>query len=396
MLSRLRCLNQLTSALARSPAAVLLGPRQCGKTTLARQFAQGLTVSNSVESNPANPNVIGPVTFFDCENPADVLRLAHAMTVLEPLRGLVVIDEAQRLPDLFPVLRVLIDRPDSPAKFLLLGSASPQIIKGSSESLAGRVALLELSGFDITEVGADRWRDLWVRGGFPRSMLADSDHDSFAWRQDFIRLFLERDLPALGLRLPTPALQRFWTMIAHYHGQLWSTAEISRSMGISQATVRDYLDVLTHAFIVRQLPPWFENIGKRQVKAPKVFLRDSGLLHGLLGLDSWTSLTSHPKLGASWEGFVIEHLIHLSGTRDAYFWATHGGAELDLLLFHHGRRIGFEVKFQDAPTTTKSMHIALSDLKLDRLFVVYPGPVRIPLTENIECLPFTEIAAEVS
>lgn len=385
MISRLRCLNQLISSLARSPAAVLLGPRQCGKTTLARQFATSLSGGNPIT----------PVTFLDCENPADALRLSQPMTILEPLRGLVVIDEAQRLPDLFPVLRVLLDRPDSPAKFLLLGSASPQIVKGASESLAGRVALLELSGFDITEIGADRWRDLWVRGGFPRSMLADTDADSFAWRKDFIRLFLERDLPALGLRLPTAALQRFWTMVAHYHGQVWNRAEVSRSMGIAQATVRDYLDVLTHAFIVRQLPPWFENIGKRHVKSPKVFLRDSGLLHGLLGLDSWSNLTAHPKLGASWEGFVIEHLIHLSATRDAYFWATHGGAELDLLLFHHGRRLGFEVKFQDAPTTTKSMHIAITDLNLDRLFVVYPGTARIPLTDKIECLPFTEIASEV-
>lgn len=386
MISRPRRLNQLTTALACSPAAMLLGPRQCGKTTLVRQFAQ--------EFAAKKPN--DPVTLFDCENPADVMRLSQAMTVLEPLRGLIVIDEAQRLPDLFPVLRVLIDRASSPAKFMLLGIASPQIIKGASESLAGRVALLELTGFDITELGVDRWRDLWVRGGFPRSMLSDTDADSFAWRQDFIRLFLERDLPALGLRLPTPALQRFWTMVAHYHGQVWNRAEVSRSMGISEATVRNYLDVMTHAFIVRQLPPWFENVGKRHVKSPKVYLRDSGLLHGLLGLDSWSNLTAHPKLGASWEGFVIEHLIHLSGTRDAYFWATHGGAELDFLLFHRGRRLGFEVKFQDALTTTKSMHIAITDLKLDRLFVVYPGTSRIPLTEKIECLPFTEIASEVS
>ncbi len=386
MIQRDRRLAQLAAALRRSPAAALLGPRQCGKTTLARQFAE----------QRSSDVAAGPVTFFDCENPADLARLTQAMTVLEPLRGLIVIDEVQRLPDLFPVLRVLLDRPDSPSKFLLLGSASPEIIRGTSESLAGRVALLELTGFDITEVGATQWRDLWVRGGFPRSTLANTDADSLAWRQDFIRLFLERDLPNLGLRLPTPALQRFWTMMAHYHGQVWNRSEISRSMGISQPTVRDYLDVMTHAYIVRQLPPWFENISKRQVKAPKVYWRDSGLLHALLGLEHWNHLTGHPKLGASWEGFVIEHLIHLSGSRDAYFWATHGGAELDLLLFHRGRRLGFEVKFHDAPTTSKSMHVAMEDLKLDRLFVVYPGSVRIPLTDRIECVPFTEIASELS
>lgn len=376
MIDRHGWLNEVGDALRRSPAALLLGPRQCGKTTLARQYA-------ATRSEP--------VTMFDCESPVDAGRLAHPASVLEPLSGLVVIDEAQRLPHLFPVLRVLIDRPDQATRFLLLGSASPQLVKGASESLAGRVALLEMSGFSGLEVGPERWRELWIRGGFPRSYLAESDADSLAWRQDFVQLFLERDLPALGLRLPTLMMHRFWTMLAHYHGQTWNAAEFAQSLGISQTTVRHHLDVLTQSFVVRQLPPWYENLGKRQVKAPKVYIRDTGLLHALLGLPGWAELTAHPKLGASWEGFVIEEIIRRTGGREASFWATQAGAELDLRLLHRGRKLGFEVKFQDAPSTTRSMHIALTDLQLDRLYVIYPGTVRYPLTDRIECLPLAAV-----
>ena len=334
----------------------LIGPRQCGKTTLARVIAKRREA-----------------TFFDLEHPTDARRLENPMTTLEDLRGLVVIDEAQLNPALAPVLRVLADRDPNPATFLLLGSASPDLVKGTSESLAGRIAFVEMSGFDLGEAGSESWRELWHRGGFPKSFLAKDLESSFAWRQDFIKTFLERDLRNMGVQVPAASLRRLWNMLAHYHGQVGNASEIGRSLGESNMTVKRHIDILTGALVVRQLQPWHENIGKRQVKSPKIYIRDSGILHALLELSSPAAVEGHPKLGASWEGFCIENILGWLGERTAWFWSTHSQAELDLLIFHSGRRIGFEFNFSDAPGLTRSMHIAREDLKLDKLIVVYPG-----------------------
>ena len=296
-------------------------------------------------------------------------------------------------PDLFPVLRVLADRPEAPAKFLLLGSASPDLIRGSSESLAGRVAHVALHGFDLAEVGAETFRTLWWRGGFPRSFLAENDDASRAWRDDFILSFLERDLGRLGVEMSPESMRRFWTMSAHYHGQLWNASEIGRSLGEAHTTVKRRLDVLCSTFVMRQLPPWFENLGKRIVKSPKVYVRDSGLLHALMGVNSLAQLESHPKLGASWEGFALEEILRVTGERDAYFWRTHAGAELDLLVFINGRRYGFEFKYADAPKLTKSMLVSREDLRLERLFVVYPGTVGYALNEWAETVAIGQLRA---
>lgn len=344
------------AALRRSPIVALLGPRQCGKTTLARQWTAG-----------------GQAEFIDGESPAGRRRLEHPMSALEPIRGLVVVDEAQLHPALFPVLRVLADRPENPARFLLLGSASPDLVKGVSESLAGRVAFVDMSGFDLGEVGAEEQRRLWLRGGFPRSFLAEDDAASLAWREDFIRTFLERDLRLFGVNVPAETLRRLWTMVAHYHGQIWNSSEVGRSLGEAHTTVKRHLDILSGAMVVRQLAPWFENLGKRQVKSPKVYVRDSGLLHALAGLPDQRAVEGSPRLGASWEGFVVEEVLRLAGERNAYFWATQAGAELDLMLLLGGKRYGIEIKYGDAPGMTKSIHIALADLKLEHLWVVYPG-----------------------
>ncbi len=351
----------------------LLGPRQCGKTTLARAIA-------AHERN----------TYFDLENPVDLARLSQPMIALEPLRGLVVIDEIQRRPDLFPVLRVLLDRKPARARFLILGSASPALLQQSSETLAGRLAFIEIAGFVLDEIPPRNLGRLWLRGGFPRSFLARSDRLSFAWREDFIRTFLERDLIQLGVRVPAPTMRRFWTMLAHYSGGIWNASEIGNSLGEAHTTVRRHLDSLSAALVVRVLQPWFENIGKRQVKAPKVYVRDSGILHALLGITDRRGLEGHPKLGASWEGFVAEQLLSWLDNPQAYYWRTQAGAELDLLLFHRNRRIGIEIKRADAPAITPSMQSALKDLKLDRLFVVYPGSVRYSLSEKIEALSLAE------
>jgi predicted AAA+ superfamily ATPase len=284
-----------------------------------------------------------------------------------------VIDEAQRQVNLAPVLRVLADRKPNLATFLLLGSASPELIKGVSETLAGRVAIVDMAGFNISEVGIDRWKSLWQRGGFPRSFLAEEGAASFSWRQDFIRTFLEMDLRQYGVQVAPVALRRLWNMLAHYHGQVGNASEIGRSLGEAYSTVKRHIDILSGALVVRQLQPWHENIAKRQVKSPKLYVRDSGLLHALLGLESWQELESHPKLGASWEGFCIETILSQIGERQAWFWGTHGQAELDLLVMHQGRRIGFEFKYADAPGTTRSMHIAHEDLHLEKLYVIYPG-----------------------
>jgi predicted AAA+ superfamily ATPase len=349
------------------PICALLGPRQCGKTTLAKELANKREFS-----------------FFDLESPRDQTRLLNPEMALGSLRGLVVLDEIQCRPDLFPVLRVLADRAGCPARFLILGSASPELMARSSESLAGRVEFVDLHGFDLQEVGASRWERLWHQGGFPRSFLADSESDSVAWREGFIRTFLERDLPQSGIRVPAPAMRRFWVMLAHSHGQVWNASELGRSMGLSDKTVRSYLDTLTQTYMVRQLQPWFENLGKRQVKSPKIYLRDSGLVHSLLGVQTGLDLASHPKVGASWEGFALEQVLRLTGARDAYFWATQSGAELDLLLFQEGGRVGYEFKFSERPQITRSMRIAQEDLRLAKLWVICPGAERVKLDERIE------------
>jgi len=299
------------------------------------------------------------------------------------LRGLIVIDEIQRRPELFEVLRVLIDQPDAKARFLLLGSASPSLARGASESLAGRAGLVPLGGFDLNEVGTESWRRLWVRGGFPRSFLAPSNGTSALWRDSFVQTFLERDIPQLGITTPAHALRRFWTMLAHYHGQIWNAAEFARALGTTERTARKYLDILAGTFMLRVLNPWFENLKKRQVKSPRVYLRDSGLLHSLMGLTDFAEINGHPKCGASFEGFAVEQIISAFEPRDPCFWRTHGGAELDLLLHHKGKRLGFEFKWTDAPRVTPSMRIALADLSLDHLYVVCPGNETYPLAAKI-------------
>ena len=368
--------REVRTALRVHPCAALTGPRQCGKTTLARRIATD-----------------EPGKYFDLESAVDRRRLDAPEQALGGLADLVVIDEVQRMPVLFETLRVLVDRPCSGARFLLLGSASPALVRGVSESLAGRVGLVDLGGFTLDETGGESWRELWLRGGFPRSFLAHATEDSAVWRRDFVRTFLERDIPQLGITIPAERLRQFWTMVAHYHGQTWNGAEFARSLGTGEGTARRYLDLLAGAFMVRVLPPWFENLKKRQVKAPKVYVRDTGLLHSLLGLSSSDDLAGHPKRGPSFEGFVIEQLLASSGIRDAYYWATHGGAELDLLLLHGGRRYGVECNYADAPGTTRSMRVALADLRLDHLWIVYPGDHPYALEERISVVPVREIGA---
>lgn len=375
MITRPQELGQVRRALKRSRVVALIGPRQCGKTTLARQIVP-----------PDSPN------YFDLEDPASLARLAEPMTALSTLRGVVVIDEVQRRPDLFPILRVLADRKPLRARFLILGSATPALLRQSSESLAGRAETIPLSGFSLAEVGAKQQNRHWLRGGFPRAFLARSNADSLAWRQQFIQTFVERDLPQLGINIPAQAMLRFWTMVAHYHGNIWSAAEPARSLGVSEPTVRRYLDALSGLFMVRQLQPWHENLGKRQVKSPKIYVRDSGLLHQLLGIRTDKELLSHPKCGASWEGYAVEEALKHFQPDEAYFWATHQGAELDLLLFQNGRRLGVEIKHMDAPTLTPSMRIALENLRLDRLVVLYPGNTRYALAKRVEVLPLATLA----
>lgn len=374
MLSRASLQSAIQAALSRSPAVALVGPRQVGKTTLARS----LLAQDS-------PN------WFDLEDPRVEAQLAEPMIALQNLHGLVVIDEVQHAPDLFKVLRVLIDRPGNPAQFLLLGSASPALLRQSSESLAGRIEIIEAGGFTLEEAGAELTETLWWRGGFPRSFTAADDHASHVWRSEFIRTTLERDLPLLGMNVAVPALRRFWSMLAHYHGQVWNAADPARSLGVNESTVRRYLDWLTQAFLVRQLQPWFANLGKRQVKAPKIYLRDSGLLHALLGIPDLAALARHPGCGASWEGFALDQVLRIARPDDAYFWATHAGAELDLLMFRHGRPVGVEFKRSDAPQLTPSMRIAMQDLSLDALYVVYPGSRSYWLAPRIQVVPLSAL-----
>lgn len=369
----------IKKGLRNYPVTLILGPRQCGKTTLARKVCEAREG-----------------TYFDLEDPEASLKPEAAKLILGPLKGLVVIDEIQRAPDLFTLLRVLADRKPAPTRFLLLGSASPDLVKSASESLAGRVHYVDMGGFLLPEVGVAGQNALWIRGGFPEAYLAKSETASHEWRSNFIRSFLERDIPQLGIHIPASALRRFWTMLAHYHGQIWNAAELGRAMGVKEDTARRYCDILCGAFMVRQLPPWFENIGKRLVKAPKVYLRDSGLLHTLLGLKGRLQVLSHPKLGFSWEGFALEHVVRLArADREAYYYRTHAGAELDLLLFRHGKRYGFEFKYEDAPKMTKSMRVALDDLKLERLWVVHPGERSYPLSDKAEVLPLVQVSGLV-
>ena len=374
MLDRRFLAEEVRAALARSPAVALVGPRQVGKTTLARQLHGGAASH-----------------WFDLEDPQALAQLATPQLALQDLQGLVVIDEVQRAPELFKLLRVLIDRPGNPARFLLLGSASPALLRQSSESLAGRIEVIEAGGFTLDETGAQHADTLWWRGGFPRSFMAADDAASRIWRREFICATVERDLPQLGLGAPAPAIYRFWAMLAHFHGQVWNAADPARSLGVNESTVRRYLDWLTQAFLLRQLQPWFANTGKRQVKAPKLYFRDTGLLHELLAIADPAALLRHPRGGASWEGFALDQVLRIARPDQAYFWATHAGAELDLLMFKDGQRVGVEFKRSDAPTLTPSMRIALADLELHRLYVVYPGGRRYQLAERVEVVPLAAL-----
>jgi uncharacterized protein len=361
------------AGLRRSRVVALVGPRQCGKTTLAREFV-----------------VPDSINYFDLEDSQSLARLNEPDLALRPLKKLVVIDEIQRRPDLFPLLRVLADRRPLPARFLILGSASPDLLQQSSESLAGRIETVPLEGFRLADLGEAAQGRHWLRGGFPLAYTARTETDSMSWRRQFLQTFLERDLPQLGIKIPALALRRFWNMVAHYHGQIWNSAELARALAVNEATVRRYLDLMADVFMLRQLPPWFENIGKRQVKAPKVYVRDSGLLHALLGIANQRDLELHPKVGASWEGYAVEEVLKAFRPDEAYYWATHNGAELDLLLFKNGRRIGVECKRADAPVLTPSMRIAVSDLKLDRLCVLYPGDKSYSLGKKVEVIPLAK------
>lgn len=382
MLERREALRKLASAFARASAVAILGPRQIGKTTLARQYGERCGQ---------------PVTRFDLEDARHRSRLEDPFAALEHLRGLVVLDEIQRLPELFPVLRVLLDRSENPARFLVLGSASPELLRQSSETLAGRIAFQELSGLDVEETGQEALPSRWLRGGFPRSFLAPTDHASFAWRRDFARTFLERDLPQLGIRQTAPALRRFWAMTAHIHGQIWNHAEMARTFGGSAKTARNYRDVLEAALMVRILPPWSENLGKRQVKAPRIYLRDSGLLHYLLDIRTMADLEGHPKVGASFEGFAIHELIaHLDAQpEECWFWRAHTGAEVDLLVVRGRERRAFEIKRTSAPRTTRSMHTAMEDLRLAHLDVIHGGRDTYPLRDRIRAVSVFRIREDV-
>ena len=378
MLNRRTAFEAIETALGRAPVVVLTGPRQCGKTTLARRFVDP-----------------GSVNYFDLESPPSLARLDEPMTALAPLGGVVVIDEVQLRPDLFPTLRVLVDRPESQARFLILGSASGALLRQTSESLAGRTERVLLGGFTIRETAGtapDAESALWRRGGLPRSFLAATEEDSVVWRREYIRTLLERDFPQWGVRVPSAAMGRFWAMLAHYHAQTWNAAEPARALGVSPGVVRRYLDVLTDAMMVRQLQPWFANLKKRQVKAPKIYVRDSGLLHRLLGTDTEKALLTHPRVGASWEGFAIEQVLAAERHDEAYFWATHQGAETDLILRRGGELYGVECKLADAPRITPSIRIALADIGLARVAVLYPGAQRFPLSDRVEVVPLSALS----
>lgn len=375
MIKRKNILDTLHKALKRSRVVILVGPRQSGKTTLAREL---------VDSDSVN--------YFDLEDPVSLTQLDEPMTALSPLRGLVVIDEIQRRPDLFPVLRVLADRKNQPARFLILGSASGKLLRQSSESLAGRIEIINIGGFSLNEIGSESEQKLWLRGSFPPAYLAASNINSATWRKNFIQTLLERDFPQWGVHIPAHTLRRFWTMLAHYHGQTWNAAEPARALGVNETTTRRHLDLLTDAFMIRQLQPFHANLRKRQVKAPKIYLRDSGLLHNLLGIDSIKTLLTHPKVGASWEGFVIEQVLATEASDDVFFWATHQGAEIDLILRRGEDLLGVECKRADSPHMTPSIRHALNDLKLKQVAIIYPGSKRFFVRDQVEAVPLRSIS----
>jgi predicted AAA+ superfamily ATPase len=363
-------LNKIRSAFKVHSVVALLGPRQCGKTTLAAMYSEQLS----------------DVHHFDLEDPRDLARLEAPMLALEELQGLIIIDEIQKRPELFPVLRVLVDKPNNKQKYLILGSASRDLIQQSSETLAGRIAYIELQPFSLQEV--EDSNRLWLRGGFPRSYLADDISASNEWRRHYITTFLERDIPSLGINIPPAMLRRFWLMLAHYHGNIFNASEIGRSLGISHTAVRNYLSILVGVFMIRELSPWYENLKKRQVKAPKIYFKDSGLLNTLVGINTMDDLQTHPKLGAFWEGYALEEVVryHQAEPEESYFWATHAGAELDLFIIKNGKRLGFEFKYTDSPKLTKSMQAALIDLSLDQLTVIFPGQGNFPLAAKVRAI----------
>lgn len=382
MIKRDKELETISKLLQRHPVVGIVGARQVGKTTLAR-----MVIARKK----------GPYAYFDLENPEDLARLADPMLALKGLKGLVVIDEIQQHPDLFTVLRVLVDRPKSNTRFLVLGSASPDLLRQSSETLAGRIIYHELGGFTLGEVGIHNQKRLWLRGGFPRSYLARSHIESDEWRRGFIRTFLERDLPQLGITIRSTTLRRFWMMLAHYHGQIFNTSEFSRSFGVADTTVRNYLDLMSSALVIRQLLPWRENIAKRQVKAPKIYIADSGILHALLNIKTIMDLEGHPKVGASWEGFLLSQVVRHLGVsaEDCFFWATHGGAELDLLIVRGQKRLGFEFKRTSAPKITTSMRSALADLKLHSLDIIHAGDCTFQLDKRVRAVSFSRVLTDL-
>lgn len=379
MIERIRLLEELILRISEGPVTALLGPRQCGKTTLARSLVENK-----------------PVHRFDLENPNDRAALQSPILVLRDLKGLVVLDEIHRMPELYETLRVLVDDPSCTGKFLILGSSSPHIIRQVSETLAGRISFIDMGGFNLEEIKSSFWKNLWLRGGFPRSFLAGNDSASLRWREDFTRTFLERDIPQLGFRIPQEAMRRFWTMLAHYHGQKWNSAEFARSLGTGEKAASSYLDILCGTFMVRRLQPWHVNMKKRQVRTPKVYIRDSGMLHSLLSIQTYMELFSHIKVGASWEGFALEQILSVSGERKAWFWGTHSGAEVDLLLDPEAVNVGFEFKFSESVRTTRSMRMALEDLNLNHLYIVHPGENSFKINERISALSISDVTETVS
>ena len=384
MLLRQDYLTRIRASIEQFPVVALLGPRQCGKTTLAREIAKNSTALGNARLN-----------YFDLEDSEDLARLSDPKLALAPLSGLVVIDEVQRMPDLFQTLRVLVDRPESPAKFLILGSASRELIHQSSESLAGRIRYVEITPFQSFEIQPENYRQLWLRGGFPKSFNAASENQSWIWRNEYVRTYLEQDLPNLGLRIPPQHMRRFWMMLAHMHGQIFNASQLASSLDLSDHTTKRYLDILTSTFMIRQLSPWFENTKKRQIKSPKIYFRDSGIFHFLQGIQTEDDLQITPRLGASWEGFALEQVIGALGTtsEEVYFWGVHGTGELDLLVIKNGKRIGLEIKHTSKPTVTPSMRLAIDELKLDRLLVVYNGTTAFSLMPGVKALSLNEFIA---
>ncbi len=373
-------MTEIAQSFRAHPVVAVVGPRQCGKTTLAKIFTQ--TDSET--------------TYFDLESYIDRRRLENPISTLLELPGTVVIDEVQRVPELFETLRVVVDSDKCRSRFLLLGSVSPSLIKGVSETLAGRIGIVQLGGFTIDEIPQVPWRSLWNRGGFPRSILAEDETVSVNWRRNFVTTFLERDIPQYGISIPSETLRRFWTMIAHYHGQIWNGAEFARALGVNEPAARRYLDILSSSFMVRVLDPWYENLKKRQLKSPKIYIRDAGILHNLLELDSFRDLSGHVKIGASFEGFAIENLVRQLQLKSCYFWGTHAGAELDLMTISRGKRYGFEIKYSDAPRTTRSIRTAISDLQLQHLWIVYPGAECYRLDDAISVVSIEKIGSLIS